>query len=299
MVAARNERLQQLMHTGDRMAWSTAAVVLALGDDGTDDQRQAAGDVADALGLTLGDLAEPERRGAAAQAAAPLLQAAALLHGDGMLWSGQSDEALLAQGRTSAQGVAMFARLGLPLLPGLAEALARQGARMLDVGTGVAALAVAYAEHFPALTVVGIDVLPRVLALAAQTASASSVADRVVLREQDVGTLDEEAAYDLVWLPAPFVPGAALRAGLPRVASALLPGGWVLLGHGKFTGEHLDDTLTRFKTLAFGGTALDDHQAQQVLKDSAFEAVSTMPTPPGTPGITVGRKPAGHLPSDR
>ena len=105
-------------------------------------------------------------------------------------WTAQSDEALLAQGRASAQGAAGFAQFGLPMLTGLREAFAG-GARMLDVDTGVAALAVAYAELFPQLTVVGIDVMPRVLAMAEQTVAQSSVGDRIILRKQDVMLLDD------------------------------------------------------------------------------------------------------------
>jgi len=291
-VTTADERVQQIMHSGDRAAWSTAALVLALSDRGPEDQRRAAVMVLRALGLDVEEgLSELDRRGTAAQAAAPLLQTAALVAGDGQLWAGQSDEALLAQGRASAQGAAAFLQFGLPMLSGLAEALARPGARMLDVGTGVAALAVAYAELFPALTVVGLDVLPRVLALAAGTVAASSVAERVILREQDVSTLDEHATYALAWLPAPFLPESALRAGAPRVAGALVPGGWVMVGHGKFTNEPVEDALTRFKTVAYGGTALDDDQAQSLLRNAGLMDVATMPTPAGAPAITVGRKP--------
>ncbi len=75
--------------------------------------------------------------------------------------------------------------------------------------------------------------LPHVLRLAATTIAQSTVADRVEIREQDVATLDESAAYDLVWIPAPFVPAVALEAGTANVARALVPGGWVLLAHGK------------------------------------------------------------------
>jgi hypothetical protein len=290
-VTTQDDVARQIMHSGDRAAWSSAALVLALSDRGPEDQRRAAVKLLRALGLDVEEgLSELDRRGAAAQAAAPLLQTAALLAGDGQLWAGQSDEALLAQGRASAQGAA-FLQFGLPMLSGLAEALARPGARMLDVGTGVAALAVAYAELFPALTVVGLDVLPRVLALAAGTVAASSVAERVILREQDVSTLDERATYALAWLPAPFLPESALRASAPRVAGALVPGGWVMVGHGKFTNEPVEDALTRFKTVAYGGTALDDEQAQSLLRNAGLSDVATMPTPAGAPAITVGRKP--------
>lgn len=96
-------------------------------------------------------------------------------------------------------------------------------AAILDVGTGTATLAVAYAEAFPGVRVVGLDVLPRIIALAEATVAASSVADRVEIRRQSVAELDETDRYAYAWLPAPFVPQPALRAGVRRVAAALVP----------------------------------------------------------------------------
>jgi SAM-dependent methyltransferase len=162
------------------------------------------------------------------------------------------------------------------MLAGLREAF-DGGARMLDVGTGVASLAVAYAELFPRLTVVGIDVLPRVLALAEQTVAASSVGDRVILRDQDVSSLDEPETYAFAWAPAPFLPASALGAGVPRVVAALRPGGWLLLGHGKYGGSAVDDAVGRFKTIAYGGTALDDGEAEQMLSSAGLSEVRTSP----------------------
>jgi hypothetical protein len=279
------------MGSGDRGAWINAAIALALDNSRSEVQRLAAADLLRSLDVDVdADLGELDRGRVAAQAAAPLLQTAAVVGGDGELWEGQSDEALLAQGRASAQGAAAMVQFGLPMLGGLAEALAQPGAMMLDVGTGVAAMAVAYAELFPRLTVVGLDVLPRVLALAAATVSASAVADRVVLREQDVATLDEEATYALTWLPAPFIPEVALRAAMPRVARAMAPGGWVMVGHGKFAESPSENAITRFKTVIYGGTALDDEQAQRLLREAGLQNVTTTATPRGGPAITVGRK---------
>ena len=42
--------------------------------------------------------------------------------------------------------------------------------------------------------------------------------------------------FDVAWIPAPFIAQSALRAGVPRVAAALRPGGWLMLGHGKLGG---------------------------------------------------------------
>ena len=295
VTASAPERLHELLSTGDRAAWATAALALVAGHGGTPELRRSAESVLTALGISLPhagpgtDGAGLDRAGLAAQAAAPLLQTSSLVRG-GELWADQPDEALIAQGRASAQGAAAFERLGLPFMAGLAEALATPGARMLDVGTGVAALAASYAELFPELTVVGIDVLPRVLALAQDLLRSSPVADRVVLREQDVSELTEEDTFALAWLPAPFVPEEKLRAGLPRLARSLVPGGWLILGHGKLAGDPLDEALTRFKTVSYGGTALSDQQAEGLLTTAGLVDVATVPTPVGAPAITIGRR---------
>jgi hypothetical protein len=291
-MASAEERLHHLLHTGDQAAWTTAALVIALRGAGPEAQRAAADEVLHALDVDVDEgTRDGDRAGAAAQAAAPVLQVATVLRGEGGLWAGQSDEALLAQGRASAQGAAMTARFVFPGLPGLLDALGSPGARMLDVGTGVAALAVAYAALFPALTVVGIDVLPRVLALARSTLAGHPSGDRVVLREQDVATLDEPDTYALAWLPALFVPEAPLRSGMGRIRQALLPGGWLMVGHAKLDGDAVDDAISRFKTVAYGGTTLDDAQTQVLLREAGLVDVRTIPTPPGAPALTVGRNP--------
>ncbi len=299
VAASGPARLHELLSNGDRAVWATAALALVAGRGGSPELRRSADAVLAALGVVIDSQDDPtdnqagdhkvDRRGVAAQAAAPLHQTSALLT-DGRAWGSQPDEALLAQGRASAQGAAAFEHLGLPFMTGLTEALATPGARMLDVGTGVAAMAASYAELFPELTVVGIDVLPRVLALAEDLLKNSDVADRVELREQDVSELTDEAAFALAWLPAPFVPAAALRAGVPRIVRSLVPGGWLVVGHGKFADDPLDVALTRFKTVAYGGTPLSDPQAQSLLVEAGLRDVRTVPTPVGVPAITVGRR---------
>ncbi|HEX6452039.1 MAG TPA: methyltransferase domain-containing protein [Trebonia sp.] len=119
-------------------------------------------------------------------------------------WATQSDEVLLNQGHASAAtGRALATRL-VPTLPGLAGRLASPGSRVLDVGTGVAALALALARELPHTHVTAIDVLDRALRLArTELAQAGPVAGRVELRRQDVADLREPERYNLIWLPAP------------------------------------------------------------------------------------------------
>ncbi len=285
------------MQSWDGAAWCLAALALSMDQRASDEQHEAAVQVLHAAGLPAvidpGTWLPPSTtEGVGGQARAPLMQLAALVGDPRSGWAQQPKGALIAQGQASAQSAPLFAQLLLPHLDGLAERLARPGARMLDVGVGVAAQSIAFADVFAELTVVGIDVLPSALELAAASVAASAVADRVVLREQDFSTLTDDACYDLAFVPAPFLPAAALSGGLLNVVRALKPGGWLCLGHGKFGGTALEDALTRLKTCAFGGTALDDGGAHALCIGAGLVEVRTAPTPPGAPAITVGRRPA-------
>jgi protein-L-isoaspartate O-methyltransferase len=282
----------------DQAAWGLAALALVAAGDGPPDMTAAAQQLLSACGITAapgqlvpgGDAATAQQ--IASLAAAPLHQAAAVASGCTITWSDQSDQALLAQGVTSAYGARAFAQLILPAMGDLGSRLAAPGARMLDVGTGVAALAVAFARVFPQLHVLGIDVLDRPLELARQNIAAGDVAARVTVRKQDVAEFADDTGFDLAWLPAPFVRHPAVQAGLPRVAAALRPGGWVFVGRGKFGGTPAEDALTRLKTLVYGGTPLDEAEASDLLRGAGLTSVRPVPTPEGAPGITIGQKPA-------
>jgi len=137
----REERSAQALHELDRAAWSLAAVVTAIRQD-----EPAARAVLDLLGIDWVPN-EEERERLAAVAAAPLLQASRFIMG-GPSWELQDDEALLAQGRSSAATGAFFPERLLPQLPD-GSRLISSPTRMLDVGVGVAAMAVALCEHMP------------------------------------------------------------------------------------------------------------------------------------------------------
>ena len=282
----------------DEAAWSLAALALAASDDSPPELSGAARELLAAAGLAgapgdpLPGLGDSDPGQVASQAAASLHQTSALLSGRGTSWNDQGDEALLAQGNASAQGASAFARLLLPSMGDLPGRLAAPGARMLDVGTGVGALAVAFAEAFPQLHVLGIDILDRALALARHTIAASGADTRVTVRKQDVAEFSDDDGFDLAWLPAPFIPQPSLHAGLPRVVAALRPGGWLMVAHGKFEGTPVQNALTRLKTIAYGGTPLGEEAASRLLRDAALTSVRQVLTPPGAPAVTIGQKPA-------
>ncbi len=283
--------------------WELAAIALALRDPTTTDpeQRHAAQQVLIETGLLLAsergidrspgliEAAGGDSSRLAAQAAAGILQSAAVLSGANA-WTSQDDEAILAQGRASAQAAQAFKAFAVPMMDGLDELLSGSCPIMLDVGVGVGAMAVAYCESFPNLKVVGIDVFPRALELARRLIDQASMANRIEVREQDVAKLEDRETFCLAWLPAPFVPRAAIETGLERMVAALVPGGWLMVGHGKFGEGGLSDGLTRFQTVAFGGTAINGNEAQDLLRRCGLDHLATLPTPAGTPGITVGRR---------
>ena len=283
----------------DQAAWSLGALALVASGEGSSDITAAAQQLLLASGITavpgqplrgFFEVATPQQL--ASQATSPLHQAAALASGRAINWSDQSDQSLLAQGRASAFGARAFAQLMLPVMGDLGGRLAAPGARMLDAGTGVAALAIAFAQVFPQLHVLGIDVLDRPLDLARQNIAASDVADRVAVRKQDVASFTDDTGFDLAYLPAPFISGPALRAGVRQVAAALRPGGWTFIVRGKFGGTPAEDALTKLKTLVYGGTPLDEAEAADLLRNAGLASVRPVPTPEGAPGITIGQKPA-------
>ena len=212
--------------------------------------------------------------------------------GDGG-WAAQSDEVLLNQGRASAATGRALATKVVPQLPGLAARLAAPGSRVLDVGVGVAALAQALAREFPETHVVGIDVLERALVLArGELAEASpEVSSRVSLRRQDVAEVSERDAFALVWLPAPFLPEAALQAALPRLAEALVPGGWLVTGTNPAADEAVRVSVGRWIAVRNGGNSYDTARMVSALEAQGLVDSRTFPTVPGGPVLVAARRP--------
>ena len=144
----------------------------------------------------------------------------------------------------------------------LALVAALDAPRILDVGAGTGAVALALAQEHPGARIVAIDVSPDALALAAENAEANGLA--VELRLGDVRD-GLEGEYDLVVSNPPYVGGdeidalepevrdheprgALVGAGVPEAVAeqargVLVPGGWlaVELGLGQHApyAEHL------------------------------------------------------------
>ncbi|GGM13849.1 hypothetical protein GCM10010129_67450 [Streptomyces fumigatiscleroticus] len=210
-------------------------------------------------------------------------------------WAQQEDAVLLHQGRASAMTGRALAGKVVPALPGLAEALAAEGGRVLDVGTGVAALALVLAQAFPRAHLVGVDILERVLELARGELAAADaeVADRISLRRLDVAEISEPAAYDLVWLPAPFLSEAALTAAVPQLADALKPGGWIVAGTNPAVPEPLRQAVAGWNAVRNGGNSWDTDRVAHALAACGLGGETRFPTVPGGPVLVAARRGTG------
>lgn len=128
--------------------------------------------------------------------------------------------------------------------------------RIVDVGTGSGAIAVAVAKHAPQASLTAVDISPEALAVARRNAEANEVADRIEFVHSDLlNALPPDATFDVVVSNPPYIsqaefellspdvrqqePKLALVAGpsgteviarlIPQAAERLPPGGWLVM----------------------------------------------------------------------
>ena len=183
-----------------------------------------------------------------------LRQAVELVDNPGRIgdW-GHVDEAILqGVGRLSMAITTAF-RAACDSLGGLGERLGTPGSTFLDVGTGTGWLAIATARTFPAVRVTGIDIFEPALLLARENVVAEGMQDRVDLKEQNAVDITEEAIYDVIWLPLPFMPADTVPQAVGACTRALRPGGWLLPGTFAGPGDRLSQMLVDLRTVCSGG----------------------------------------------
>ena len=202
----------------------------------------------------------------------------------------QHDDPVLLQGIGRLSGsIADAFRVAADEVDGLDAAFTGRGARFLDVGTGAGWLAIATARVFPALAVVGLDIHEPALALARANVDAEQLADRVEIRDQDVTRLDEAGAYDVVWLPLPFLPETIVPAALAASARALRTDGWLVVGAFAGGGDRLSQLLADLRTVRAGGRAWHPDELPGLLAAAGFADRARHRTPVGVAGAPRGR----------
>ncbi len=206
-------------------------------------------------------------------------------------WSFDDPGVLESQGRASA----LLARIlgGLPGELPIRRALARDGARFLDIGTGVGWLAIGMAREFPGLEIVGVDREDRVLALACENLRRNDLETRIELRLADASSMEDARPFDVVWLPGPFLDGNSFAQVAARTLALLSEGGWVVVG--TYGGEDpLAAALADLRTLRSGGTPWRSEDLVSSLSQLGFESATELPKRwPAPIRLAVARKPEG------
>jgi release factor glutamine methyltransferase len=152
--------------------------------------------------------------------------------------------------------------------------------RIVDVGTGSGAIAVALAHALPRSRVTAVDFSPAALEVARRNAQRNGVADRVTLLLSDLLAAIDSTGFDAVVSNPPYIaeaevlepqvanyePHTALYAGpsglevyerlVPQARKVLKPEGWLLLEIGYGQSSSLERLLRHWTGVSF----LDDLQ---------------------------------------
>jgi len=190
-----------------------------------------------------------------------------------------TDDSVLASGGEVTQGFPNALAQIAPQLDGLAARLEGPDGSFLDVGTGVGLLAIAMARRWPSLRVVGIDPWAPALASARDKVAAAGLQDRIELREQFGEDLPDQQAFDLAWIPAPFIAREAIVPLVERVHRALKPGGWLLFATAR-TGDDLRGAVLRFRVALLGGVPTAEADVEKLLDSAGFSGIRVLPSPP-------------------
>jgi SAM-dependent methyltransferase len=285
---------------GSVMAWSTATGALAaLGAELALQQpdlkapaeiEAALHEVSTAAGLTgLDELPPPQQAMLVAVIRSSLYEAIDLLeHPDRAPgWTFTEPAILDGWGRGSAMVPALIAASH----PDLAAVTS-----FLDVGTGVGLLAVAAANVWRESTVVGIDPWEPSLERARANVTAAGLDDRITLRRQDLGSVDDTDAFDCVWVPTFFLTEADLEKGLAAVVRSLRAGGWAVLGRMRPRPDPLAQATSALGTIRGGGSHLSAERAVELLEGAGCDAVHV--APPAGPApleFVLGQKPTSAM----
>jgi precorrin-6B methylase 2 len=198
-------------------------------------------------------------------------------------WQVADPVLLQTQGRASALVFRRICALAADR-PRLQEAL--QG-RFLDVGTGVAGIALEAAEKCPVLKVDGIDIWEPALELARENVQDSPFADRITIRKLNVTELPDAPQYSLVWLPTMFMKRAVVEIALDRITAALRPNAYVITGRYTVPAAPEAAAFMALRTFRSGGEPIPQAEMENMLRHRGFVDVESDVRPLAT--FTLGR----------
>ena len=167
--------------------------------------------------------------------------------------------------------------------------------RVLDIGTGSGAIAVALASLVPASRTIALDISPGALAVASQNARNNGVGGRVYLCCSDLGdAISAPQRFDLVVSNPPYIPEsefeslpAEVQNGDPAIA---------LIAGPKGTDFYGPIARIAMKTLRPNGSIMVevgrgmDGEVSEIFDRAGFCTIRTVPDLGGTSRVVIGRK---------
>lgn len=206
-------------------------------------------------------------------------------------WRHSNPALLQSQGDASGGLPPMFKATLVPSMGDLAARLDRRDARFLDVGVGVASLAISMCRCWPELYAVGLDPFEVPLAIARKNIDRAGLSDRIELRQLAVQDLRDEESFDLAWLPGVFIPAPTLSNAVARVRASLRPGGWVLFPVVGSVGDNeRQRAVWALTNELWGGPVLCAAEAESLLRDVGFSSVRTSSGPGWSPAVVAGQR---------
>ena len=194
----------------------------------------------------------------------------------------ESDPGLIRwRGAASAAIVGHILDSCYPHLPGFPDRLAAPGAAFLDVGTGAGCIAINLCRDFPTLRAVGLDVSQPAIKVAREDVDGVGLGDRLEIREESVGELSDISAFDLLWLPQPFIAPDVLSTALPRLFAAARPGAALVMVVAANRHSGLVGAATELRNLMTGGATMQLDTAAELVARCGFERVRPISGPAG------------------
>ncbi|MET7808855.1 class I SAM-dependent methyltransferase [Micromonospora chersina] len=197
-------------------------------------------------------------------------------------WSPDEPEVIRFFGQVSGVAVTRVLAQLLTDVPGFPDRLDRPGAAFLDIGAGAAGISIELCRRHPGLAAVGLDINPLAVRVARDAVTNAGLDDRIEVREQSVTDVDENDAYDLIWVPQPFLPPAVLAAALPRLHRSARPGAILVMGLAAAPGDAVPGAAADVEYLLLGGGGMAPADATDLLTGAGFvdvRAVTRFPAP--------------------
>jgi len=203
----------------------------------------------------------------------------------GSNWEILDAAAMQAMGRSSKS---VFTRIHsiAEMHPKLRETF--QGT-FLDVGTGVAGIALEAARTCPDIKVDGIDIWEPALELARTNVADSPYADRVSVRNLDISELDEVNRYSLAWLPTMFLKRPTVETALGRIARASVKNAYLVAGVYTRPEDPFLALMANLRTIRSGGEISDPTDIKAMMEARGYVDVEMSATPVAT--FVFGRLP--------